>query len=281
MKLRTSAIVGKKRSSKASRLPFVQVFRWMMDTAAWRDLSLGARATYVELKALFNGSNNGRIAFGAREAAALIAMSPSSANRFLQELEEHGFIRRQQASSFGQKKLVTEWRLTELRNDVVPDVPSKEFMYWRPAGEIQNPVPPVKSSVPPAGLNRKREHDILSFSPTGDTVSAAVRLPQSHGRHPYICKPYGTSQIDETAVSITHPRPALYDDVKRILTSLTTIPAESVTSLAIGICADLSSERGRDPLVRALLETFPGSHITLSKAELSSEILRRVHTMHA
>ena len=58
---------------------FIQLFYWMFDTPAWKDLDAVSRAIYVELTARYNGSNNGRIAFSARQAAEELKISKATA----------------------------------------------------------------------------------------------------------------------------------------------------------------------------------------------------------
>ena len=60
---------------------FIQLFYWMFDTPAWKDLDAVSRAIYVELTARYNGSNNGRIAFSARQAAEELKISKATAAR--------------------------------------------------------------------------------------------------------------------------------------------------------------------------------------------------------
>ena len=57
------------KHQKKTGARFIQLFYWMFDTPAWKDLDAVSRAIYVELTARYNGSNNGRIAFSARQAA--------------------------------------------------------------------------------------------------------------------------------------------------------------------------------------------------------------------
>jgi hypothetical protein len=58
------------RSKKAAR--HVRLYHWMMQRAAWKSLNANQRALYVEMAARYNGSNNGRIHFSAREAAKAV-----------------------------------------------------------------------------------------------------------------------------------------------------------------------------------------------------------------
>jgi hypothetical protein len=231
-----------RKNSQRSRLPFTQMFEWVMNSQAWRGLSPQSRCVYVELKRLYNGRNNGQLGFGARGAAAAIGMSASSANRFLKELEEHGFIRRQTESSFGQKRLTIEWCLTECRNDVLSEPPTKDFIYSKANEKNQTPVPPVKSLVPPVGLRRSAILVNTTGSPTVGTAGAAPAELQSHPRDTSTSKPYVGDDNGGHAQSTTRQYPELFNDVKRELGTLKSVRPESVTALAIRICTDLGAE---------------------------------------
>lgn len=47
----------------------VRFYQWELKSPAYRSLSLGARALLIELKSLYNGSNNGDLFLSVREAA--------------------------------------------------------------------------------------------------------------------------------------------------------------------------------------------------------------------
>jgi hypothetical protein len=46
--------MGKRNSDKGRLAPFVPIFRHTMKTPAWQALSVGGRATFLELKANYN-----------------------------------------------------------------------------------------------------------------------------------------------------------------------------------------------------------------------------------
>jgi predicted DNA-binding transcriptional regulator YafY len=88
----------------------------MMQTPAWKSLSGNQRAIYVEMVARYNGSNNGRIHFSAREAAAAVHVSKATAGRDLAVLQDRGFIIAMIRGGFNVKDKqaqATEWRLTD------------------------------------------------------------------------------------------------------------------------------------------------------------------------
>jgi len=112
----------------------VRLYHYMTDSPAWHDLSAVARAIYCEIAKRYagDGSNNGRIPYSVRQAAAELRISPTTASRGLRELQDHGFIVAVTKGAFSLKKRhATEWRLTEFNCDVTHAIASKDFMRWR------------------------------------------------------------------------------------------------------------------------------------------------------
>ncbi len=143
-----------KHRSKQQR--FVQLFHWMLNSDAWKDLDTVARAIYVELTFRYNGSNNGRIGYSARQAAQNLKISKDTAARGLRSLEAHGFVVVEKRGAFHCKiRHASEYRLTVYESNIAVNYASrmatKEFMSWR--AEIQNSVPVVIPIVPVVGLN--------------------------------------------------------------------------------------------------------------------------------
>ncbi len=100
--------------AKAGHEKHVRLHRWLLRTAAWRNLSLAARCSLVELYDLFNGENNGDIFLGAREAAKRLGTGKDRALDALHELEERGFIRARRRGDFHWKAgMATQWVLSE------------------------------------------------------------------------------------------------------------------------------------------------------------------------
>jgi len=48
---------------------------WLLNSPAWQSLPPAARALYIDIVKRYNGSNNGRIVMGVRDAAKLIGVS--------------------------------------------------------------------------------------------------------------------------------------------------------------------------------------------------------------
>lgn len=114
---------------------FVAIEHFVLTSAAWKSLSPVARAALIEMKYLYNGSNNGRLALSARVLSLNLAVSRATAHRALQDLEDRGFIESVQAGGFNVKsgsRRATEWRLTCCSCDVTNERASRKFMRWLP-----------------------------------------------------------------------------------------------------------------------------------------------------
>ena len=89
-----------------------------MRSAAWQSLSCEARAVLVELYALFDGSNNGRLFLSIREAASRVSVGKSTAAAALAQLVDRGFIRPNVKGAFTLKQRhATSWVLTEFEHE--------------------------------------------------------------------------------------------------------------------------------------------------------------------
>ncbi len=109
---------------------FIQIHRYLLKSSAWLSLTPQARAVYIELAAIYNGSNNGELALSQRDAARRCRIAKDTAAKVLQELIEKGFIAVVTGGSFGYKlRHATEYRLTDY--EYGNKLPTKEFMNWR------------------------------------------------------------------------------------------------------------------------------------------------------
>ena len=97
-------------SGRFAMIPFA-----IMDSDAFNSLSSDSVHVYLRMYRRFNGSNNGYIPFGCREAATQCNISKMTAQRAFKQLEEVGLIECIVPSSFNcRKKLAREWALTHL-----------------------------------------------------------------------------------------------------------------------------------------------------------------------
>jgi hypothetical protein len=212
----------KTRRQKDKGARHVRLYHWLLHSPAWQDLTANARAIYVEISSRYGGagSNNGRIPYSVREAAASLRISKATASRALIELQEHGFIALMTKGAFSLKaRHATEWRLTERDSDVDQTPPTKEFMRWSPT-EVQNTVPLAKLSVPlvkPVGRSGETgKMKNPSHGPSGGTVAADNNGSRFH--HGYTSSlPGGCGKEERSLPSAQRrsgPRPASSDLVR-------------------------------------------------------------------
>jgi len=132
MRNRKRKLTAKGRSANEQ---FVKLPFWMLACPAYRSLKPGPRALLVEFHGRFNGNNNGRIIFSAREMAVEINVSDrQTIAKYVRELEAAGFIKAMQRGGFNLKSptesRATEWALTLFG---IGDKPAdKTFMRWQP-----------------------------------------------------------------------------------------------------------------------------------------------------
>ena len=116
---------------------YVRLMEYMLASEAWRSLDPVARSLYVEIARRYRGpnSNNGKLPYSVREAAAALSVGRSTAGRAFNLLIERGFIRVSKRSGISMKGLVaTEWLQTEFPDDTQTgnqiQIASKDFMRW-------------------------------------------------------------------------------------------------------------------------------------------------------
>ena len=101
----------------------------MLKTDAWKALSAPARAIYVQIGFRYNGKNNGKIAYSAREAASECRLNKDTAARTFKELIALGFIEETRHGGLSRKtRVASEWRLTAFRCDLTGALKTSLFM---------------------------------------------------------------------------------------------------------------------------------------------------------
>ena len=160
--------MGNKRSRwhNEDRGPtFLQLNHWMLRCPAWRSLSVYSRSLYVEIRARYNGRNNGDIPFSYREAEELLNCSNKPIPAAFRELQEKGFMKAITKGCFSWKVRfegkgrASTWLLTDLPQDYPQRglSPSKEFMSWKPDDADKN-----KTRHAESGPMARRERAIQS-----------------------------------------------------------------------------------------------------------------------
>lgn len=180
-----------KRGRSEGVSPFVQFPWWMMETPAFHLLSADSKVTLLYLAKRFYGHNNGQIGFGVRsggfvrwrpgqpdtELRDVPLFSKTRQHRALCEVQAFGFAMVAKESSFGQKRLAREWRLTWLPCDGKP--PTKDFMRLtaddcrRIATDLKTKRSPTGGTIPPP---------TVPLAGHGTAPIGANTSLQSHGR---------------------------------------------------------------------------------------------------
>jgi hypothetical protein len=153
-----------KRTAKQARARgrYVSLTEYMLASPAWLALDGNSRALYIELARRYRGpnSNNGKIPYSVREAAAALHIGRSTAQRCFERLTSLGFIRIGKRSGFSMKgRVSTEWLLTEYPDDTLArfNEPTKDFMRWTPENSFHSPTPSNHSPASKPPLAHRRD----------------------------------------------------------------------------------------------------------------------------
>jgi hypothetical protein len=148
------------RTRHASR--FAMLPHYLLGSAAWRFLSLAARAAFVEILVLYVPGRNGKLGMSARMLADRLPISRATATRALNELRTKGFVEAVKPGGFNVKAATaraTEWRLTLFKCDVTGAAASNDFMRWKTAETHSTASPQCHSGLTAEPVNtEKGEH---------------------------------------------------------------------------------------------------------------------------
>jgi hypothetical protein len=149
--------------NKHKHPPFVMVTKHVLDSAAWRDMSMGARVLYIALKRRYQTDfhNNGRIYLSQRDAAEELDRDTNQITRWFRELQHYGLIVQTKPGCLGLDGAgrAPHWRLTEC--GYMKELPSQDYLRWD--GITFKPRQPAKQ-------NPVRETTDAHVRETGDTV---------------------------------------------------------------------------------------------------------------
>jgi len=119
---------------------FVALPEYLLASEAWGSLTPTQRVVYIELRRVYNGTNNGCLALSVRNAATRCNVHRNSVGPALKVLHERGLTECATPSSFGTNaRRAAEYRLTDQRCDRSGAPPSKAFLHWRIADARHNP----------------------------------------------------------------------------------------------------------------------------------------------
>ena len=125
------------KKDKVRTPPFVPLLHSTMDSAAWREMSHGAKSLYMALKRRVPFEHNrGYLSF--RHARSELKASPRKIADWFAELQHFGFIVLDQGGCLGVegKGKSPHWRLTEKGTtskrsaDGLPEAPTRDFLLW-------------------------------------------------------------------------------------------------------------------------------------------------------
>lgn len=148
----------------------------VIKSAAYRDLSLWARAVLVELVAAMNGWNNGEIALSQRTlATALSTTNYGAIGRAIAELMEHGFIDVMVEGQW-KERLARQYRLTFVSTKSANA--TNDYRSWEA---------PVKSGAEKASAEGLQSADTASAGTRKFDDAASARIA-AHRRKTVKCR---------------------------------------------------------------------------------------------
>lgn len=146
----------------------------VIDSPAYRDLSLWGRATLVELVREMNGYNNGAIGLSQRQLSERLRTTNFRAiGRAIAELVTHGFV---DVSTEGRwkQRLAREYRLTFV-NTGAPG-------HYRPATNDYQLWQPQKSCADDVSAEKSCSADDVSASPRSPADDVSARIDAHRGK---------------------------------------------------------------------------------------------------
>jgi len=160
---------------------FIQLFHYVKRSAAYHSLSVYGRAFLTELIDRYNGSNNGSIRLGVREAAFEMNCSHSTACKAMRDVDDAGLARPTLPGAWRGKR-ATEWRLMWRRCDKNGDLPKTQ---WPERRAYQPTAPGPKSAEIEFGREStkgREEKHRDSSSPEGKPQNGDSSIKQSNSR---------------------------------------------------------------------------------------------------
>jgi hypothetical protein len=127
------------RRNKNKQPPAVWLYRHTMKSDAWQALSVGARATYIELCANYNTNMQNAVYLSIRTGAEKLGADKKTVIRWLHELLHYGFIVMVERGTIGVYGYgrATQYRLTD--RPYAGSAATYAFKNW--TGELFNPEP--------------------------------------------------------------------------------------------------------------------------------------------
>jgi hypothetical protein len=143
--------MSRRNRGKGRLAPFVPIFRHTMKTPAWRALSVGARTTFLTLKANYNSNAQNAVFLSARDGARELGVCKDTVCKWLHELEHYGFIVEVLGAHLGVSGTgkAARYRLTDC--PFAGQSPTYDFQNWEGVlydAKKQNPVRKIRTPRP-------------------------------------------------------------------------------------------------------------------------------------
>lgn len=162
----------------------------VIDSAAYKDCSVHAKAALVELVARMNGYNNGKIAVSQRQLTEALRCSPRKIVRCIAELMEHGLID-VHAEGKWKERMAREYRITFVTTK--NGSATNEYLRWKPAEKSGATASVSKGGEFGSGaIADFRNPDtavVTALSPAGRKTTNSENWPASDAAS-LISKPY-------------------------------------------------------------------------------------------
>jgi hypothetical protein len=163
------------RTTKGER--HIRIPLYVLESAAYRCLSLAARAALVEALAFYRGDNNGWLGLPARTLAARMGVGKSTVARALRDLEDIGFIECMSIGMFRRRdRRASEYRITFLQCDRGNLRKTNEFMSYVPVSD-PNARSHQRDRTVPAQVHAKEDNLSRSHQEDRQAESKTVHGP--------------------------------------------------------------------------------------------------------
>lgn len=120
---RKTIATGRSDSEQFAPLPYA-----MLRSPAWRSLSGPAVKVWLELRALSDGANNGRLSLSLEEGNELLGLGKATVGGALVELQEKGFLDLARRGNWYHRQ-ASLWGVADKGGDGVP--PTNSWRKWQ------------------------------------------------------------------------------------------------------------------------------------------------------
>ena len=143
---------------------FTSIPHYVTQSTSYHGLSCGARSFLIEIASRYNGSNNGYIAFGQREAKYELRRGADSVSQYAREVDDARLAQPTKVGAWRGRQ-VTEWRLTWRRCDKTGDLPRSDWPARTPYTQ-QLLLPPPRPKPAMTDAERARRYRERKADPT-------------------------------------------------------------------------------------------------------------------